>query len=323
MTEPTEPAIPPSSAVPPTTPPPPPSPTGSAPDGPNVARPGRVRPRRVIAIVVAAVMLAGIGGLVAAALLGDDDSPSSDRLQQPLDLDGPAVATNTDDSATAPDTAASAAAPPPPMSPSNAGGAGGDEPAADDGVAPVASIVSPTDDADLPPLASAPIELPELVPPPPVASVVAALPLGELTVDSIDVLAGWSVVDRQDGYVAFSDGTVVVEVFTVADPSATDAGTVLTTFLADQLSDAERLTVSDTAAQGAARSEFVSVAGAEYVAVTAGQQGTRTMSGAAVAAVGPGSAVVVTSSREGRASTVDLAGDAELLQAVLAHVDTA
>lgn len=320
MTEPTE---PPSSAAPPTTPAPPPSPSGSAPDGPNVARPGRVHPRRVIAIVVAAVMLAGIGGLLAAALLGDDDAPSSDRLQQPLDLDGPAVATNTADSAAAPDTAAPAAAPPPPIaSGSGADEPSGDEPSGDDAVAPVASIVSPTDDADLPPLAGAPVELPELVPPPPVASVVAALPIGELTVDSIDVLSGWTVVDHQDDYVAFSDGTVVVEVFTVADPSATDAGTVLTTFLTDQLSDAERLTISDAASQGAARSEFASVAGAEYVAVTTGQQGTRTMSGAAVAAVGPGSAVVVTSSREGRASTADLAGDAELLQAVLAHVDT-
>lgn len=294
--------------------PPGPSPAPTPPDPLRVSPPGRVRPRRLIAVAIAAVLLAGIAGLVATALVGEDGSPSSDRLEQPLDLDGPAVATRLD--ASGPDTLAPAAAPPTPR------GSIGDEPGGDEGVAPVASIVSPSDEAELPPLASAPVELPDVVAPPPVASVLAASPVDELTPDSVGALAGWDVVDRQGGYVAFSDGAVVVEVFAVAESSPAAAGTVLADFLDGRLADADQLAISDSAPQAAARSDFVSVAGAEYVAVTAGQQGTRTMSGAALAAVGSDSAVVATTSREGRASAAELAADAELLQSVLAHVDT-
>lgn len=308
----------------PTPPPPPGSAPTPAPAGNAVATPGRVRPRLVVAIAVATVLLAGIVGLVIAAVVGNDDSPSSDRLQAPLDIDAPAVATVPDDASTLGSVAAQAA-PPPPVA---ADGSTGDEPVGDDGVAavPVDSIDSPTDDAELPPLASSPVELPELVPPPPTASTVAASAIGDLSPDAVAALSGWEVVEQRADYAAFSDGTVVVEIFAVdgaADGVApTDAGVTLTEFLDDRLADAEHVTVSETAPQAAARPEFTSVAGAEYVAVTAGQQGTRTMSGAAIAAVdSSGASVVVTTSREGRASDADLAADAELLQAVLAHVD--
>lgn len=314
---------------PPTPPMPPHQPAPDVHGTGDVGAPGRVRPRLVVAIVVAAVMLAGIAGLVVAAVAGNDDSPSSDRLEAPLDIDEPAVATGSPDAPTMGTVVVEAAPrPPSPLNGSTGDEPAGDEPVGDEGVAvPVDSIDSPTDEAELPALGSTPVELPDLVPPPPAVTTADASSIGELSPASIDALAGWDVVEQRADYAAFTDGTVIVELFAIdvaADASPADAGIVLARFLDDQMSGAERVTVSEAAPLGASRPEYTSVAGAEYVAVAASQQGTRTLSGAAVAAMaGPDAAVVVTTSREGRASAGELAADAELIQAVLAHVDVA
>jgi hypothetical protein len=55
--------------------------------------------------------------------------------------------------------------------------------------------------------------------------------------------------------------------------------------------------------------------------ISSNQRGTSMMSGSIVAAVRPdGTAVVLTTSRSGESSGDELAADAELLEAILAHL---
>lgn len=290
--------------------------------------PGRLRPRRLVAIAVAAVLLAGLGGLVVAALAGGVTTSSAHRLVRLLEAGTLPVAPPAGQvrgGEPLHDEPGDEVAPPFAAAPPRSGSASGRRSSDLAMAGPGDPSPVPGDDAVLPP--PAPEPQPDLDPPPPVepdpTAAPTLVPVGAVGAQTLDGLGDWRVHARDDGYVALTDGGVVLEVF-VVEASSTDAADVLTGFLDEQLAGAERATVSPPAAQPVPRVSLVSVAGAEYVAVVADQQVTRTMSGSAIAATdGTGSAIVVTTSREGRAAAAVLAGDTALLRGVLERVGTA
>jgi hypothetical protein len=296
----------------------------------------------LIAIVIAVLMLLGIVGLVAAAVLGDDDEPTGAGLRPQVNVDAPATAppgdesdetadtapaesdeveaatesTDSDASATAAASPDDAAVPP-----------DGDDDFSDD---PDVSLPSLTtlpgvneldqpDDGELPEPGDEPVILPVQVTTPPAPSTFPAVPFEQIGSSAISALEGWSEHDRSRDHVSFTRDDEMVEMFVVGGVATADDA--LDTFYDDVRPELEELTRSPIARLGAPSARFLSVAGSEYVATTARQQGTSTMSGSIVAAVRPdGSAVVLTTSRSGESSPAELAADADLLGAILAHL---
>jgi len=313
----------------------PPPPLAPAP-APAPAPGNRVRPRLVVALAVAAFLLFGIVGLVGAALLGNaDDDPTGDALGPVVNVDEPATAPSASGGALAPESATSdAGGRPEPTGPESSEPDATEQEAGDDfsGEVPTtAGTVPPLetavavdeidapDDSDLPEPGSAPVELPVQVTTPAPPSTYSAVPFAEFDVSDVPELAGWTVSDRSADHLLLSDEDQVIEVF-VIDGVAT-ADEALDQFYDDVKPDLEELNRSPVTRLGAPSSRFVSVAGAEYVATSAGQQGSSTMTGAIVAGVrADGTAVIITSSRAGTSSEAELAHDAELLRATLAHL---
>ena len=302
----------------------------------------------VIAIVVAVLMLLGTAGLVAAALLGDGGEPTGAGLGPQVDVDAPATAPPGDDgsAATAPDTTAAAAdsgddagaasAADASESAVDAAGASGDDaesPASGDDdfsddpseslpsitTLPGVGEIEPPASDDLPEPADGPVVLPVQVTTPAPPSTFPAVPLGDVGPGSVAALDGWSEHDRSADHIAFTRDDEMVEVFVIDGVVTADAA--LETFYDDVRPELEELSKSPITRLGAPSARFVSVVGSEYVATTARQQGTSTMSGSIVAAVRPdGSSVVLATSRSGESSRAELAADAQLLTALLAHL---
>lgn len=315
---------------------PPPAPAGAPPPPPPAAPGNRIRPGLVVAIAVAALMLFGIVGLVGAALLGDDDEPTGDALDPVVNVDEPATAPpatggNAASSGVGDDTAASV----PGGSDASDGtdqqdstGAdddfSGEAPTTADTVAPIETVVAVNeieepDENDLPEPGSVPAELPVQVTTPSPPSTFPAVQFGELDPSAVPELADWTVSDRTDDHLTLTDGDRLIEVFVVDDVATADEA--LEQFYDDVKPNLEELTRSPITRLGAPSSRFVSVAGSEYVATSAGQQGSSTMTGAIVAGARPdGTAFVITSSRPGTSSPDELANDANLLRAILAHL---
>lgn len=321
-------------------PPLPPFPTTSLPPprggSPSPAPGNRVPPRLIVAIAVAVLMALGIGGLIAAAVLGDDGEPTGDGLRPSVNVDEPATAPAVDasggsglpddaanDGASGTDTAAAATAGP------AATAAGGDDfsgespttatslPAMTTAVA-VADIEA-ADEDDLPPPGSEPVELPALVTTPAPPSTYAAIGLGEFGPGAMPALDGWTVAERSDDHLSMTDGDQVVEIF--LSGGADSADDAMANFYDEVRPELEEMAPSPITRLGSPSSRFESVAGSEYVATTAGQQGTSVMTGAIVAGVRTdGSSVVITSSRAGRSSAEQLAADGDLLRAILARL---
>ena len=313
---------------------PPPAPAGAPPPPPPAAPGNRIRPGLVVAIAVAALMLFGIVGLVGAALLGDDDEPTGDALDPVVNVDEPATAppaTGGNAASSGDDTAASV----PGGSDASDGtdqqdstGAdddfSGEAPTTADTVAPIETVVAVNeieepDENDLPEPGSVPAELPVQVTTPSPPSTFPAVQFGELDPSAVPELADWTVSDRTDDHLTLTDGDRLIEVFVVDDVATADEA--LEQFYDDVKPNLEELTRSPITRLGAPSSRFVSVAGSEYVATSAGQQGSSTMTGAIVAGARPdGTAFVITSSRPGTSSPDELANDANLLRAILAHL---
>jgi len=287
-----------------------------------------------VAIAVAVLLISGIVGLVAAALLGSDNGdPTGDALAPTVNVEEPATAppatvggdtadgdstepTESEEPGDAPGAAAPA---------TNAGDDfSGEIPTTAATLPPVETAVAVNeieepDEGDLPTPGSEPVELPPQVTTPAPTSTYPAVLFAEFEPSAVPELVGWSMSDRSSDHVRLSDGHEVIDVFLI-DHAAT-ADDALEQFYDDVNPDLEELTRSPITRLGAPSSRFVSVAGSAYVATSAGQQGSSTMTGAIVAAVRlDGTAVVITSSRAGTSSTDDLAHDGELLRAILARL---
>ena len=325
--------------------------TPAQPTVPPRAPGNRVSARFIVAMVIAVSMLLGIVGLVAAALLGDDDEPTGAGLGPQVDVAAPATAppdeaTGDDGSVVdAPETSAPAssgegqaavsasdASESTEASPTSSVDGAATPPSGDDDFSDDSSdsppsiatlpgvdeIEPPTSD-DLPEPAGGPVVLPVQVTTPTPPSTFPAVPFGEVGPGTVTALDGWSEHDRSADHVAFTRDDEIVEVFVIDGVATADAA--LETFHDDVRPELEELTSSPTTRLGAPSARFLSVAGFEYVATTARQQGTSTMSGTIVAAVRPdGTAVVLTTSRAGESSESELAADAELLGAILARL---
>jgi hypothetical protein len=334
--------------------------TGDLPPAANTPTPPIVPPRApgnrvsagfVIAIAVAVLMLLGITGLVATALLGDDNEPTGAGLGPQVNVDAPATAPPGDDAgdesaATAPEASSAetnSGDDPSAVSAADAsestGGAAassgddaesppsGDDDFSDDPSGSLPSIttlpgvddIEPPASDDLPEPADGPVVLPVQVTTPAPPSTFPAVPFGDVGPGSIAALDGWSEHDRSADHVAFTRDDEMVEVFVIDGVPTADAA--LETFYDDVRPELEELTRSPITRLGAPSARFVSVAGSEYTATTARLQATSTMSGSIVAAVRPdGTAVVLTTSRSGDSSRAELAADAEQLTALLAHL---
>ncbi len=311
---------------------PPPPPAGAPLPAPPTAPGNRVRPGLVVAIAVAALMLFGIVGVVGAALFGDDEEPTGDGLGPVVNVDEPATAPPaTGGNAASVDTGASAA------DESDAGvdtGQQDSQAAGDDfsGETPTTAATVPPietavavneieepDQNDLPEPGSAPAELPVQVTTPAPPSTFPAMQFAELDPRVVPELDGWTVSDRTDDHLTLTDGDQMIEVFVIDDAATADEAFVQ--FYDDVQPNLEELTRSPMTRLGAPSSRFISVAGSEYAATSAGQQGSSTMTGAIVAGARPdGTAVVITSSRAGTSSPDELASDANLLRVILAHL---
>jgi hypothetical protein len=297
----------------------------------------------VIAIVTAVLMLLGIVGLVAAAVLGDDDEPTGAGLGPQVNVDAPATAPSGDQSDETADTApaeSDAVEPATVSTDSGASATAGASPADDAAVPPDGdddfsddpdvSLPSLTtlpgideldqpDDGELPEPGDEPVILPVQVTTPAAPSTFPAVPFEQIGSSAVSALEGWTEHDRSPDHVAFTRDDEMVEMFAVGGVATADDA--LETFYEDVRPELEELTRSPIARLGAPSSRFLSVAGSEYVATTARQQGTSTMSGSIIAAVRPdGTSVVLTTSRSGASSAGELADDAELLGAVLAQL---
>jgi hypothetical protein len=331
--------------------------TGDVPPAANTPAPPIVPPRApgnrvsaglVIAIVVAVLMLLGIVGLVGAALLGDDDEPTGAGLSPHVNVDAPATAPPADDgsAATAPETSSAevssgdgatavSAADASEGTGDAAASSGddaespqsGDDDFSDDSSESLPSIttlpgvddIEPPASDDLPEPADGPVVLPVQVTTPAPPSTFPAVPLGDVGPGSIAALDGWSEHDRSADHVAFTRDDEMVEVFVIGGVATADAA--LETFYDDVRPELEELSKSPITRLGAPSARFLSVAGSEYTATTARQQGTSTMSGSIVAAVRPdGTAVVLATSRSGESSGAQLAADAELLESILVQL---
>ncbi|MGH9136607.1 MAG: hypothetical protein ACRD0G_06105 [Acidimicrobiales bacterium] len=287
---------------------------------PQPPAPGaRVRPRLVVAIVVAAVMLLGIVGLIGVAVFGGDDDPTGAGLDRRVNVDNPATAPP----ASAPAAGTGAAAPDLPESTDPQGDSG--EGVVDTGPSPVTTAVavdaieSPGDDQQLPAPGSDPVQFPAFVTNPAPPSTYAAIPLAELEPGDVPELQGWSVTSRGDDHVTFAGGDAVVDVFVYGE--AINADAALDRFYADVRADLAEVTASPVARLGAPSSRFVYVAGSQFVATDAEQHGTVAISGSVIAAVGTdGHVVVIAVSRDGRSTADQLAADGELLRAILARL---
>jgi hypothetical protein len=326
-----------------------PRPPDSTPSAPG----NRIRPRLVIALAVASLLVLGVAGLVATALFGDDgDDPTGSGLRPTVNVDEPATAppatgepsdstaeaapesteaaddsgapATTEPGDTAgPDTAGPDASGPEGSGPeTSAGAAGGDDDFSDEPAietVPAVNDLEQPDASDLPDPGDEPVILPPQVTTPAPPSTYAEVPFDDVGPAAIDVLDGWSESARDGDHVAFDNGDEVVELFLISGVPTADAA--LEHFYDDVRPDLEELTRSDITRLGAPSGRFVSVAGSEYTATSAGQQGTSTMSGSIVAAVrSDGTAVVLTTSRSGSSSASELAADGELLTAIVAHL---
>jgi hypothetical protein len=294
----------------------------------------RVAPRVVVAVVVAALALLGLGGLVAVAIWGGDE-PTGAGLEPGVDVEAPDTAPDTP--ASQPSGAGDAPPPPPGAQPSDSGDSappvdssppGGDDVAvatpgsgpAQEGAVALDSLLGTSSELELPPPPSAPVEIPDLVTTPPPASTVAAVPLPSLGPDDVAVLAGWEVDERRTDYLRLIDGGRVAEVF--LRPGASSADEVLTAFFDEVRADADDVTESARTRLAAPSARYVSVVGAQYEVVDAAQQGTRTLTGSAIAGAGADTgAVVITVTRRGPSSRGDQVADGELLRILLAYVE--
>lgn len=324
----------------------PPAATGRRPEPPVPGN--RMRPGLIVAVAVAVLMAFGIGGLVGAALIADDDiDPTGNGLRPTVNVDQPATAPDaaaTDEAAstqpaatggeTQPESAsasesasgADAAASSSPPAETAAGGDdfSGEAPPASATLPPMTTAVAVNDieapsDDQLPVPGSAPVEFPALVTNPAPPSTYAIVALGELQPGAVPELDGWTVVDRRADRLSLTDGDQVIEIFLL--DGVANADDALERFYDRVRPDLEEMTRSPIARLGAPNSRFDSVAGSEFAATIAGQQGTSMMSGAIVAGVrSDASAVVIASSRAGTSSTDDLAGDGVLLRAILARL---
>jgi hypothetical protein len=335
--------------------------TGDVPPAANTPAPPMAPPRApgnrvsgglIVALVVAALMLLGVVGLVAAALLGDDDEPTGAGLGPQVNVESPATAapaeTTTDDgsAATAPDMtpaeassgedSSSASAADASESTSSGPATSGDDaeasPSGDDDFSddpsgslpsittlPGVDDIEPPASEDLPEPADGPVVLPVQVTTPTPPSTFPALPFDDVGPGSVTALDGWGEHDRSADHLAFTRDDEMVEVFVIDGVATADAA--LETFYDDVRPELEELTRSPMTRLGAPSARFLSVAGSEYIATTARQQGTSTMSGTIVTAVRPdGTAVVLTTSRAGESSADELAADAVLLEAILAQL---
>lgn len=331
----------------------PPGATSPATASRSGAAPGsRVSPGLVVAIAVSALMVFGIVGLVGAALLGDDSSdPTGAGLRPTVNVDAPATAPEPADTE---GSSESAAAGPSAAGASNPASTLESSPGSDSGSSSATSTgadnasdnasESPTDDFsagsaagpvtvvtavavgeieapaadDLPALDGDPVEFPVAVTNPAPPPTFAAIPLGQLDPVAVPELAGFEVEERDDDRASFADGDHVVQLFTLTGiVNADDALERFEDEMSAQVATIER---SPIVRLGAPSARFQSVAGWEYAAASAGQQGASTMSGAIVVGVrADGTAVVITSSRPGTSSPAELAADAVLLGAILAR----
>lgn len=309
-------------------------PPARSPIAPPTAPGNRVRPGLVVAIAIAALMVLGFIGLVAAALLGSDDhDPTGNGLGPTVNVDEPATAPPATGAAVASgsddvDGAAAAESSEQQDSSGPASGAGddfsGESPTTAATLPPIETAlavneIEEPDEDDLPALGTAPVELPPQVTAPAPPSTFAAVPFGEFVPDAVPELDEWSVTDRSGDRLTLSDGDQVIDIFLIDGVATADEA--LEQFYDDVKPELEELTRSPITRMGAPSSRFISVAGSEYLATSAGQQGSSTMTGAIVAGVRPdGTAVIVTSSRAGTSSTDELANDAGLLSAIIAHL---
>jgi hypothetical protein len=321
--------------------------TGDTPPAANTPAPPTVPPRApgnrvsagfIVAMVIAVSMLLGIVGLVAAALLGDDE-PTGAGLRPQVDVAAPATAppdqatgdvgsaVEAPEATTAVEATSAGAASGMPETSDAASPQSGDDDFSDDPDESLPSITTvpgvleldQPDSGDLPEPGDEPVQLPVQVTTPAPPSTFPAVPFEQVDPSSVAALAGWSEHDRSADHVSFTQDDEMVEVFTL--DSVATADDALATFDDDVRPELEELTGSAISRLGAPSGRFLSVAGFEYVATTARQQGTSTMSGTIVAAVRPdGTAVVLTTSRAGESSERQLAADAELLGAILARL---
>jgi hypothetical protein len=300
-------------------------PPSSVPGEPPPRAPAnRVRPGFIVAIAVAVLMALGIGGLIAAALLGNDDLElTGDRLRPTVNVGAPATAPAADAAADAADDEAASSASPA-TTPVGGDDFSGESPSTAATLPPM-TTVRPVDDIEAPPAddlplpASGPVELPVLVTNPAPPSTHPAVPVDEFDPGGVPGLDGWIVADRERDLVSLTNGDVVIEILTMDD--VVNADDALEQFYDRVGSDLEEMERSPITRLGAPSSRFESVAGSEYVATMAGQQGTSVMTGAIVAGVrADGTGIVVTSSRSGPSSPDELVADALLLNAILARL---
>ena len=288
-----------------------------------IAPSSRIRPGLIVAVAMAAVMFLGIVGLVTVAVLGDHTAPSGAGLERQVDVGQPATVPERLIAETSEVTAAAAEA---------AGDEAEDPGDADVGDAPpttlapspvttvpaINEIEAPAPDQELPASGGAPVELPVLVTIPPPPSTFPAVPLAELDASDVAELRGWTLVSQDDGHVAFERGDQIVD---IVRADASSAGDALDWFYDRVGADVADLSDSPTVRLGVPTSRFLSVAGSQFVATDAGQQGTSTISGSALAAGRTdGDAIVIAISRPGTSSAARLAADGELLRAILAHL---
>ncbi len=285
-------------------------------------------------------MALGIAGLVAAALLGDDDGdPTGTGLRPTVNVDEPATAPPAT-GGTEPEPADSQD--PAPTSPGSrrhgrrrrrarhqrparpasdddsfTGDDFGDEPTLTTAVA-VIDIQQP-DEGALPEPGDEPVELPVQVTTPAPPSTYAPVPFDDLGPDAVAELDGWNVSERDADHVVLTNGERVVELF-VIDGVAT-ADEALERFYDDVRPELEELTRSPIERLGAPSGRFVSVAGsrvrrdegrpARHVDDVRVRSSPRS---------GPTAAQSCsTTSRDGSSSAGELAGDGQLLTAILAH----
>lgn len=317
---------------------------------PASAPASRVRPGLVVAVAVAVVMLIGIFGLVAVALVGDDGAPSGAGLDRRVDVAAPDTAVvapagasdaggSPSSSPGSPESAApsgdtntaAVTTPDGGTSDVDAGNAGttadgdiGDAPASSDGPTPVTTVQAvdeleaPTGSAELPTPAHGPVELPVLVTNPSPPSTYAAVALADLDPADVAELAAWSVSSRRGKHMALDSDGQALDIWTIDEATTGAALDWFADEIADELTDID---TSPVVLLGSPSDRFVGVAGTQFLGRDAGQQGTQVVSGSVLVGVrADGGAVVMAVSRPGRSSDDELAADGELLRAVLAHL---
>ena len=278
-------------------------------DQPAGTRPNRVRPRLVVALAVAAVVAAGIVGVLLAALTGGGSDTTGAGLGPTVDVEHPAAIT------TAPAIAGDVGA---------AGTAGPDTGVGGEIATTTSTLVTigGIDATEVPvtadlPMPSDPVVLPTFVTVPAPPSTLAAVPFDEFDPAAVPGLDGWTVSAHTDDRLTLVDGTRVVEVLRL--PSATSAGDAIDQLFDRLTGDFQDLSSTPPQRLSAPTTRFTYVSGSQFTATRVSQQRTIPVTGSVIAGVGPdGNAVVVAALRDGTASADDLAADGAVANAVLA-----